>query len=110
MTSRLCEPALHLPRQVFPDRVRPPLRYTWSHTRLIGEPRVNISAAAAASLYYRARQDTRPRGQQAGGEMPGCRGEGVYDIAYRLVSPVLAACLQSWKLEPGTHRWYRQVW
>lgn len=30
----------------------------------MGEPRVNISAAAAASLYYRARQDTGLGGQQ----------------------------------------------
>jgi len=31
-----------------------------------------------------------------------CRGGGAADVTYRLVSPVLAACLQSWKTQPRT--------
>lgn len=71
---------------------------------------ISVQLQLHRCMYYRARQDAGLGGQQAGEEMPRCRGGGVYDIAYRLVSPVLAACLQSWKIEPSTHRWYRQVW
>lgn len=111
MTSRLCEPSPPSPPQPpsFPRLSVTNRYYVIPGLTLVAweklSARVNISAAAAASLHYHAQQDAGLGGQRAGGggeEIPRCRGGGVYDIAYRLVSPVLAACLQSWK----TGVWY----